>query len=262
MKKHNLIIICFVIIAVSASLFLPSYLLNRKINRDLGESKEAPNEYYNASVSSLSKAMSERLSFSQKLDLITGEWPREIEELAVSESEYNPSHYVNLAKDYVADLYRSGNYETSLSTDIDNWYTYDTQLFLCTDTTFDTYSAYYWSIVFTKYDQSRMHYILMMDDGSVLCAYACSYGEAVDILSLYLSASDTISAYERENSIFVNYSENLIDAIRMVDNTTNEYTVFFEDDRQNKTEVQNNPNTFFYLSLYESQIARMIERSE
>lgn len=262
MKKYNMIIVCLVIIAVCASLFLPSYLLNRKINRKLGESIQAPNEYYNASASSLSKAMSERLSFSQKLDLITGEWPREIEEIAVSESEYNPTNYVNLAKIGIASLYSTGDYESSLSTDIDNWYTYDTQLFLCTDATFDTYSAYYWVITFTKYDQSRKHNILMMDDGSVLCAYACPYEESVDILSFYLSSLATISAYERGNSIVVNYSANLIDTIRIVDDSTNEYTVFFEDDRLNKTEIQANTNSFFYISLFESQLARMLERSE
>lgn len=226
MKKNNPLILFLVIIAVCGSLILPSFFLNRKIITELGERKEAPNEYYNASVSSLSKAVSERLSLSEKLDLITGEWPRDIQEVSVHETEYNPAHYVNLAKEGISQLYETGSYESPLITDIDNWYTYETQLFLCTDATFDTYSVYYWVITFTKYDHSRKHYVLMMDDGSILCAYACPYEESIDVLELYLSTCNTLLTQENESqamvyshtpayddTIIVMYSSELVDGM-------------------------------------------------
>lgn len=269
MKRNNPLILCIAIITVCGSLILPSFILDKYIDKNLGRSIQAPNDYYHASASALSKAMSKKLSFSQKLDLITGEWPREIEEVSPDNTDLNPSDYVQMAKEQLKSLYFSGLYESFLDSDIDNWYAYKATLYLCTDATFETYSSYYWVLTFTKYDKSRKHYVLITDTGSVLCAYACPYEETADILSLYLSAlsSLNIQPAKDDQPVTIQYDRDTVDTIEAVNTEGSSIKMITEavadlkhTDPAASTDSEaavKSRNSYFYLCIFDCQIAEL-----
>ena len=58
------------------------------------------------------------------------------------------------------------------------------------DTTFHTYSAYYWKLIFTKYDGTEKHMVFLLEDGTVLLAEA----EGEDILSETAATEETSSS--------------------------------------------------------------------
>lgn len=188
LNLYKLFISLIVIIIACCSLFLPSFMLNRKLEKDLNKTMQAPKEYYNTSTSAISKELSSQMSSYEKMELITGIWPREIQEVSISDTDFNVWDYIDEAKSDINNLYLKELYTSQITTDYNNWYTFDARLYLCTDTTFNTYSTYYWILTFTKYDRSQVHHVLLTNDGVLLCAYNCPYEEEVDILELYIES--------------------------------------------------------------------------
>lgn len=76
------------------------------------------------------------------------------------------------------------------------------------DTTFHTYSAYYWKLVFTKYDGTEKHMVFLLEDGTVLLAEA----EGKDILSDVTAteeASSSVKDNEEEKTVEKELAEQL-----------------------------------------------------
>jgi hypothetical protein len=163
-KKITLCIIA--IITTILAICLPEIIINNQVDTSLGTCIEAPAEYYDASSSAIAREMSTRLTDMEKMELISGNWSSETTIADISATDYSEWEEIQLAKESFSNLLIS----LSNTVDFDTWYSYETVMFKCTDTTFNTYSAYFFGITFTKYDKSEKYQLLMTDTGTIIYA--------------------------------------------------------------------------------------------
>jgi hypothetical protein len=186
-KKITLCIIA--IITTILAICLPEIIINKQVDASLGTCIEAPAEYYDASSSAIAREMSTRLTDMEKLELISGNWNSETTMADISTTDYSEWEEIQLAKKSFSNLlnaelkskstssnasassnHAAGSITLSNMVDFDTWYSYETVMFKCTDTTFNTYSAYFFGITFTKYDKSEKYQLLMTDTGTIIYA--------------------------------------------------------------------------------------------
>jgi hypothetical protein len=160
------------LILTLGGLLLPGFLLEQFRNRTVGQVESVPSAYYSAAGLSLARNASAKLDFYEKLQLVSGEWKSERSQAANYEMELEDYEAVEAAREGLAALYASGLYPDDVAANYGNWYTWDATPYKATETTFSTYSAYYWEITLKKYDETKKHTILLFEDGTVFFAYA------------------------------------------------------------------------------------------
>lgn len=153
-------------------ILLPGYLLRLQKESELDHVAAAPAEYYSPARSAMARNASAQLGVYQKLQLITGEWESERAEPASYEPELEDYEAAAYARDGLQKLYDLSLYPDNLSAEYGNWYNWDAEAHKAVDSIFHTYTAYYWEIHFRKYDGSKQHTVFLLEDGTILIAYA------------------------------------------------------------------------------------------
>jgi hypothetical protein len=174
MKKkwmYCIIIILTLIVAVGG-VFMPGIILKHKGKSMLNKAESAPLEYYSAASSVVARNSSAKLSEYQKLQLISGAWESADSDAGRDESLITEYEAVTLAQAAIGRLNAAGLYPSTISSDYGNWYSWTADCYKATDTTFNTYTSYYWVISFSRYDETESHTILMTEGGTVLLAVA------------------------------------------------------------------------------------------
>lgn len=172
-KNKWILLLCpLTIFAVFCGIFLPGFLLNKNGETSLNHQSTAPMEYYSGVSSAVARNASSQLSLNQRMKLITGLWESEDSAASLNESAISDYEAVSLAKDGLKKLYEGGLYPYSLTDNYGNWYSWNTAFYKSVDSTFHTYTVYYWVIYFTRYDNSETHTVLMTEDGNILFASA------------------------------------------------------------------------------------------
>ncbi|MDE6761005.1 MAG: hypothetical protein K2J90_10060 [Lachnospiraceae bacterium] len=168
-KKHKSLLIYGFPVIVLAGILLPGILLHIIFSMDLGKTLPAPRDYYIASNSVISRNASSKLTEYEKMKLISGVWESTETPVDSSQSGITETDAVELAKKAVDELYEDMLYPYHFDSSYGNWYSWDAELYQCTESTFHTYTAYYWMIHFYKYDDTETHKILMTENGTLLC---------------------------------------------------------------------------------------------
>lgn len=160
------------ILAISGAVFIPKQLLNRKYTNKQNKIETAPESYYLASNTAMSKKVSELLATYEKTNLITGAWDSVCSKANYEDALLSESEAVALAKRKIDELHELDLYPYSLSSSYNNWYSWTTDLYSYSDTNFNTYTCYLWVITFTRFDNTMTHTILMTEDGVILAGIA------------------------------------------------------------------------------------------
>lgn len=193
---HKTIKPCFYIlitvIICLLSIFLPGIILHYITITQINVSATLSSEYYSGTTPAISKNASAQLSRYEKMELISGVWESDTTEADISESTLSEYDAIRLAQTSLDDMYENDVYPCSISSGFKNWYTWTATLYKATDNNFHTYTAYYWKLTFDRYDGSETHTVLMMEDGTILCAFTNQRS----------SRSDTISNYVKLNALF------------------------------------------------------------
>lgn len=139
------------LLVVLTGIFLPGILIEGQERKAVREVQAVPAQYI-ASDSLLAKEASESLKLNDRIQLITGQWESETQEAYSYEMTLKDYEAAALARDSMEAIYQKGQYPSDLASSYANWYTWEAFPEKAVDTTFHTYSAYYWKLIFTKYD--------------------------------------------------------------------------------------------------------------
>lgn len=173
MKKNNTFLsITIAILLALGGILLPGYFLQKKNTASLNSVQNVPDKYYSSSNSAIARNVSARLTSYERALLVSGVWESEITKAKEKENGQSEHDAVLLAQKKLEPFYESGVYPVSLTPDSGNWYSWETELYKATDSTFHTYTAYFWRIHFTRYEGSQQHIVFMLDDGTILSADA------------------------------------------------------------------------------------------
>lgn len=148
-------------------IFIPGVLLSQHSLEGLGMKQLVPESMYSAANMSMSRGASEKLTLSEKLSLINGEWESRIYENVDFEMNEEPFRASIKAKNGTDKLYGTGEYKVSLKSDYSNWYSWKTKSCKAVDSIFNTYTVYYWIIEYEKYDHTEKHIVYMLEDGTI-----------------------------------------------------------------------------------------------
>ena len=184
-KKHISIIgtfiICICILFACTSVCLPKLFLDRHQKKNLDKVNVVPTEYYSGPSVAVVKSASRQLSFYQKLQLITNVWDSNISIASKEECSISEYEAYTLAAGSIFKLhYNKGLYPELLNSEYENWYSWKATPYKAVDTTFGIYAAIYWEIVFTRYDSSETHTVIIDENGEVLYALAVGKEEYSD----------------------------------------------------------------------------------
>ena len=195
------------LLVVLTGIFLPGILIEGQERKAVGEVQAVPAQYI-ASDSLLAKEASESLKLNDRIQLITGQWESETQEAYSYEMTLKDYEAAALARDSMEAIYQQGQYPSDLASSYANWYTWEAFPEKAVDTTFHTYSAYYWKLIFTKYDGTETHTVFLLEDGTVLLAEA----EGKDILSDVTATEEAFSSVkdnEEEKTVEKELAEQL-----------------------------------------------------
>ena len=145
------------------SIVAPKYLLARTLTEQTNHVEVAPEEYYLEAGTMMSRNTSSNLSAVDRIKLISGTWDSNMTKCDITEGFLDEVEAVELAKKQLDVYYKQGVYPYSVQIQYDNLYSYSSELYCYTDTSFDTYAAYLWKITFTKYDNSVENIVYMTE---------------------------------------------------------------------------------------------------
>lgn len=157
---------------VLAGILLPGLFLIQYREAELDQVSAAPAEYYSAAGSAMSRNASAKLGVYQKLQLITGQWESQLSEAASYEMNLEDYEAVAAAREGMKELYDNGLYPSNISTEYGNWYAWEAKPYKAVDVIFQTYTAYYWKICFSRYDGSEKHTVCLLEDGTIFLVEA------------------------------------------------------------------------------------------
>ena len=170
--RNNKIKIClilfFCIAVILASVLVPKYLLARTLFEQMDQVVVAPEEYYVEAGEMMARSASSNLSSVDRIKLIAGTWESEMQKCENTDGFLNEVEAVELAKKQMEYYYQAGVFPYSMQIKYDNMFSYATELYCYTDSSFHTYSAYLWKITFTKYDDSVECVTYMTESGTIL----------------------------------------------------------------------------------------------
>lgn len=170
--RNNKIKIClilfFCVAVILASVLVPKYLLARTLFEQMDQVVVAPEEYYVEAGEMMARSASSNLSSVDRIKLIAGTWESEMQKCENTDGFLNEVEAVELAKEQMEYYYQAGVFPYSMQIKYDNMFSYATELYCYTDSSFHTYSAYLWKIIFTKYDDSVECVTYMTESGTIL----------------------------------------------------------------------------------------------
>lgn len=170
--RNNKIRIClfliFCAVIISTSVLVPKYLLARTLSEQMEQVVVAPEEYYVEAGEMMARSASSNLLSVDRIKLISGTWESEMRKCENTEGFLNEAEAVELAKKQMEYYYQAGVFPYSMQIKYDNMFSYATELYCYTDSSFHTYSAYLWKITFTKYDDSVECVTYMTESGTIL----------------------------------------------------------------------------------------------
>lgn len=170
--RNNKIKIClilfFCVAVILASVLVPKYLLARTLFEQMDQVVVAPEEYYVEAGEMMARSASSNLSSVDRIKLIAGTWESEMQKCENTDGFLNEIEAVELAKEQMEYYYQAGVFPYSMQIKYDNMFSYETELYCYTDSSFHTYSAYLWKITFTKYDDSVECVTYMTESGTIL----------------------------------------------------------------------------------------------
>ena len=167
--RVGLLFVCCALIVV-LSIVAPKYLLARTLTEQTNHVEVAPEEYYLEAGTMMSRNTSSNLSA-----------------VDITEGFLDEVEAVELAKKQLDVYYKQGVYPYSVQIQYDNLYSYSSELYCYTDTSFDTYAAYLWKITFTKYDNSVENIVYMTESGTILLAWTnnTKFAQTTTLLDFY-----------------------------------------------------------------------------
>ena len=135
----------------------------------------------------MSRNTSSNLSAVDRIKLISGTWDSNMTKCDITEGFLDEVEAVELAKKQLDVYYKQGVYPYSVQIQYDNLYSYSSELYCYTDTSFDTYAAYLWKITFTKYDNSVENIVYMTESGTILLAWTnnTKFAQTTTLLDFY-----------------------------------------------------------------------------
>lgn len=193
------------ITSILCGLFIPQIAMEITSKSNLNTVSTAPEDYYLASNTAMARIASEQLSTLDRMKLIAGTWQSTVEVASESEAFLTEMQAIEKAKKSLDVFYNAGVYPYSLSSSYNNWYSWDTEIYRYTDTSFHTYSCYLWVIRFYKFDNSLQHTILMTEKGTILAA---EVNEAVaDCAPIYNIYSEEKLQFALSETIYIRLIE-------------------------------------------------------
>lgn len=177
MKKRNIwapaVSIIIMLSIILSAFYLPDYFLNRYAHSENNKLVIPEVDSDQISNTALSAMASMQLTNYEKMRLISHAWEGSSESVGAEYSDEDAHSMVELAKKNLKEYYRVGLYPTDfISGDGASWYNWEANRYCSTDATFHRFSAYYWIIELYKYDHTETHWIMIMEDGTILLA-AC-----------------------------------------------------------------------------------------
>lgn len=200
-NKKTYFYIALTLISALAGILVPGMILTRKNNAIVNHAAALSENYYSGTTPTISRNASAQLSIYQKMELISGAWESNTITAEPEESTLTEYEAVNLALDSLEELHRHGCYPSELSPSFKRWCTWTATLYKATDSSFHTYCAYYWKLVFDKYDASESHTVFMMEDGTLLCAYTNLNQDIPNTISDYMKTRSSRSVINYNGSL-------------------------------------------------------------
>lgn len=203
-------VICLIIslTALLSGCFIPGFIINRQNEAELDIVTKAPQELYLAPNSLLAKNLSDKLTTIDKIKLASNSWESTERKADKSESTLEEYDAVLLAKSQLQKYYEQNIYPYSFDSTYDNWYSWSTEFYCYTDSTFNTYSTYVWEIILTKYDNDLTHTIVMTENGTILNAYVNNNNKGFSSIYPAYSPANIASTFN-DNSITYNHASAL-----------------------------------------------------
>ncbi|MCM1105712.1 MAG: hypothetical protein NC355_02090 [Blautia sp.] len=165
--KQGRMLFFYILLALTllAGIFLPGKMNTARMYADTNQVLRVPEQYL-PSGSVMARSASENLTKEERLRLIRGEWDSVTTRAEDFEMLWSASEAVTAARQELKRLYDKGEYPVDLS-GYGNWYTWTAVPYKAVDTTFGTYSAYYWVITFEKYDGTDAREICILENGNI-----------------------------------------------------------------------------------------------
>ncbi len=209
-KRHISIIgtfiICICIFFACASVYLPKLFLDRQQKKHLDKVNVVPTEYYSGPSVAVVKSASRQLSSYQRLQLITNVWDSNISIASKEECGISEYDAYTLATDSIFRLHHNQElYPELLGSAYRNWYSWKATPYKAVDTTFGIYAAIYWEIVFTKYDGSETHTVIIDENGELLYAFASGKKDYSDYEPYINKTITEVSVNNISKDIISNY---------------------------------------------------------
>lgn len=166
---HNktVLITSFILVTV-LGMVLPGILLHMTFSSKLGAVSPISTDLYDTSNSAIAKNASMKLTEYERMKLISGSWESTQTEVDTSSSNISEVEAVELARNTVSELYTTNAYPYHFDSTYDNWYSWETSCYQCIESSFRTYSAYYWKVTFYRYDTDEIHEVLITENGTLL----------------------------------------------------------------------------------------------
>ena len=156
-----------IIIFVCIVLIVPGEILIWKSSRELDVVETVPENRYRSEDSALAREASARLSNEEKIKLIRGGWESEISEAGEHEMKLQEYEAVKMAREKLTELYDRGEFPADLEEVYQNWHGWRAKPYKAVDTTFHSYTAYFWEIVFERFDRAKTYTVWMLEDGTI-----------------------------------------------------------------------------------------------
>lgn len=179
MKKSNPIYIVLpvfiTLLVIVGGMILPQLLLTNYSNSTNNIITSIDSSQYVGDNSATAALASSQLTEYERLRLITNLWEGDSFRVDARFSEEDAYSMYTKVKQELHRLYKSGLYPVAfLEGDGDNWYSWTASRYCCTDSTFHSFSAYYWVIELYKYNHAEHHTVLISETGTILYAESTS----------------------------------------------------------------------------------------
>lgn len=171
---------------VIMAIVLPGEVLEHKKDNGNEIPKNVSKQYYSSVSSGVARNASANLNDYDRLRLICSEWDSKTYQISKYEMNNSDFEAVEAIRKRTKELYENNKYPADLSSDYGNWYSWDAVAYKAVDTTFNTYTAYYWDVVFCKYNSDEKHHAMVLEDGYVFFLEADS--------KAFISVKDSINS--------------------------------------------------------------------
>lgn len=193
--KKRLFTIAFMVfvmaLIVLGALFLPERALSRDMNKTTGTVQYIPAQYYLGENSATAKMASSQMSEYEKLQLINHVFEGESKNVVVNFNEEDTDKIIEFVREKLRAYYKIGLYPTSFDNENGaDEYTCKVTKYRSLETTFNTFSTYYYKVELKKNDYTQNHTILISEGGTLLYAKSRIYHShrgIIDVSQKYMN---------------------------------------------------------------------------